>query len=58
MYVAGLIPYLQSIDKWYLNQFTEDAKSSHVALVWDPNSNQIFSMNERVSQTIYMKMVI
>ncbi len=46
MYVAGLIPYLHSLNEWYLSQFTEDAKFRHRLSVWDPDTKQLFSLDE------------
>ncbi len=46
MYVAGLIPYLRSIDPWFLTMFTEDARNMHRLSHWDEQSKQIFSSDE------------
>lgn len=54
MYVAGLIPYLRSIHPWYLEQFTETAKTHHRSSVWDSKTQQIFSMVELcITNNIY-----
>jgi hypothetical protein len=54
MYVAGLIPYLRSIHSWYLDQFTEAAKSRHRSSVWDEKTQQIFSLDELcIANNIY-----
>ena len=46
MYVAGLIPYLRSIDPWYLFCFTEDARYLHRSNHWVPQSKQILTADE------------
>ncbi len=46
MYVAGLIPYLHSIHPLYLDQFTEGVKNQPQSLVWDANTQQIFSVDK------------
>jgi hypothetical protein len=53
MYVAGLIPYLRSVDEWYLAQFTENAKFRHKSLLWDPETRQLFSLDDlSIAKTI------
>jgi hypothetical protein len=46
MYVAGLIPYLRSINPWYLSCFTEDARYLHCLKHWDPHSKQVLTSDE------------
>ncbi len=46
MYVAGLLPYLRSVDEWYLSLFSEDARNRHKNSIWDPQSKQVFSADE------------
>jgi hypothetical protein len=54
MYVASLIPYLRSIHPWYLEQFTEAAKTRHRSSVWDAKTQQIFSIDELcIANNIY-----
>jgi hypothetical protein len=54
MYVAGLIPFLRSVDEWYLTQFTEEAKFRHRSSVWDPDTRQLFSLDElAIANNIY-----
>jgi hypothetical protein len=54
MYIAGLIPYLRSIHPWYLDQFTKAAKTRDRSLVWDAQTQQIFSIDELcIANNIY-----
>jgi hypothetical protein len=46
MYVTGLIPYLRSINPWYLTCFTEDARLRHSSSIWDSEKKQLFSQSE------------
>jgi hypothetical protein len=46
MYVTGLIPYLCSINPWYLTCFTEDARLRHSSSIWDSEKKQLFSQSE------------
>jgi DNA-binding transcriptional regulator GbsR (MarR family) len=47
--VAGLIPFLRdTVDKWYLSAFTEHAKLRHQSSKWDPNTRQVYSVEEGV----------
>jgi hypothetical protein len=45
-YVAGLIPYLRSIDPWFLSQFTEDARNLHRNNHWNPDTQEVTSTDE------------
>ena len=56
MYVAGLIPYLRSIDPWYLSMFTEDARYGHRLSHWDEKSKQIF-LHVIVNWNTYIQLI-
>ena len=44
--MAGLIPYLRSIDPWFLSQFTEDARNRHKHNHWNSNTQEVASTEE------------
>lgn len=47
--VAGLIPFLNdTVDSWYLNMFTPEAKIRHADSKWDHTTRQVFSADEFV----------
>jgi hypothetical protein len=46
MYVTGLIPYLHSINPWYIACFTKDARQCHSFSIWDSEKKQLFSQSE------------
>jgi hypothetical protein len=47
MYIAGLIPYLRDTqDSWFLQAFTEEAKTMHRSSVWDPVTKQVSSTTD------------
>jgi len=45
-YVAGLIPYLRSLNPWFLSQFTEDARCLHRNNHWNPDTQEVASSEE------------
>ena len=45
-FVAGLIPYLRSIDPWFLSQFTEDARNRQRNNHWNPTTQEVASTEE------------
>jgi hypothetical protein len=44
--ITGLIPFLCSIDPWFLSQFTESARNRHRSLHWNAEENEVYSTEE------------
>jgi hypothetical protein len=55
MYVSSLIPYLRSVNPWFLSMFSEDARNRHRRNHWDPSTNQLFSTDESgMDENVYI----
>ncbi len=46
MFASSLIPYLRTVNPWYLSMFSEDARNRHCRNHWEPTKNQLFSTDE------------